>query len=84
MQRCSCAEHSTETVCRNGRRVRERRADAEQDARDRQDRDRQHKAAPNALEHTKDFIFHSISPFSPPPPRASSPFDDTMSMRQMR
>ena len=75
VQWCSCAEHSAETVCRDGRWVRERRADAEQDARDRQDRDRQHKAAPDALEHTKDFIFHSISPFSPSPPRTSSPLD---------
>ena len=65
-QRVQCrarTEDAAEPVSLNRRRIRERRADAEQNARNRQNRDRQHKAAPDALEHTKDFIFHNVTPF---------------------
>ena len=79
VQRRPRTEDTAETVRLDRRRVRERRADAEQDTCNRQDRDRQHEAAPDALEYTKDLIFHNVTPFPLPPssPCTPSPLGNT-------
>ena len=68
MQRRAAPEDAAETVRLYRRWVGERRADAEQDACDRQNGDGQHEAAANPLEHTENLIFHICDPF---PPRRS-------------
>ena len=58
VKRRSCTEYGGKSVRLDGRGVRERRAEPQEYAGDRQDGDGQHEAASDALEYTENFVFH--------------------------
>lgn len=61
VQERAVAEGAFQAVGLNGRRVREGRADAEEQTGNRQDGDRQHEASADGLQHAENLVFHTDS-----------------------
>ena len=61
MQQSSAAEKALHPIHLDCRRIRERAAYTQQQASNRQDSNRQHEAAANALQNAEDLIFHSVN-----------------------